>query len=309
MTQFRNITKIIMVISIFVLLNTGIVFVAEAKVNHAEKAYEAGMTAYGNEEYQKAVYAFQNAIKFNEKLYKAHYMLGLALLMNGEPEFAERSLLDTISTFPKEWKAQILLGEYYGTQQNYDLAIAYYQTALENKTMPKADKATYQEKLDALIKEKDELWHVSEEEKDKILKRVVLSSDIKTWRPVVIEKYGNDLHLSYLPKEEELEGGKWKTMLDIKCQTPGLGGFSEINQDTADYFRKQGAQLTTIEQLPEARVFETKLSKKPNVHIIGRLFKTAAGFCTAQVMRQKSKFKEKEFDEWVNRIRMIDIKK
>ncbi len=278
------------------------------KVNHAQNAYEAGMQAYENEDYQKAIYAFQNSIGYNKKMYKSYYMLGFSLFMNNEPQAAEESLMNTIEKFPKEWKAQALLAEYYAGQKNYDLATVYYQKTIDAANISAGDKANYQEKLDALINERKEQWRVPEEEKDRIIKQFKVQLDMKKWRAAVVEKQGNDIHLSFIPKEEDYADNAWNMMYDISCQTPQLGGFTELNQNMADQLRKQGATMDTIEQAGESRIFETKLPQKPVIYVIGRLFRSPLGFCTAQIMKKKRRFKDDEAAEWVDKLKLISIK-
>ncbi len=277
------------------------------QVNHAQNAYEAGLKAYENEDYQNAVYAFQNSIGYNKKMYKSYYMLGFALFMNNESDAAEESLLNTIDKFPKEWKAQALLAEYYAGKKNYELATLYYQKTIDSPTIKGSEKSAYQEKLNALIKEREEQWRVPEEEKDKIIKQFKTQLDMKKWRAVVIEKRNSNVHVSFIPKEEDFENNAWQTMLDINCQTPALGGFSEINQNMADQLRKQGASMDTIEQGDDTRVFETKLPEKPPVYILGRIFKTSIGYCTAQIMRKKKRFKDDEARELVDKMKLISV--
>ena len=48
-------------------------------------------------------------------------MLGLALFMGNDVPNAVRILKKASADFPKEWKAQALLGEYYAGQKQYDL--------------------------------------------------------------------------------------------------------------------------------------------------------------------------------------------
>ncbi len=280
---------------------------AKGKLNHAENAYNAGMAAYNNEEFQKAVYAFQNSIGYDKKLYKSYYMLGMALFMNNESQAAEDSLLSTINSFPKEWKAQALLAEYYAGQKNYELAEIYYQKTIDSPTISTREKRLYQEKMDTLLAERAELWRVPENEKEKILNQFKIPIDMKEWRVVTVEKQGNKIHLAYLPKDEDLIGNKWKTMIDVACEPAKLGGFAQVNQSLADQFYKQGATMDTLEQAGESRVFETKIVGKPTIYILGRLFKSSIGYCTTKVIKQKNRFKEKEVSEWVDKLKLITI--
>lgn len=272
---------------------------------HAEKAFDAGMNAYNSEDYQKAVYAFQNSVKYDEKLYKSHYMLGLSLFMNNEAEIAEDYLIRMIDEFPKEWKLQILLAEYYAGQKKYETAISYYEKALTVKKMSKNDKRKYQEKLDALIAERSALWQVTEEEKETILKQVSFL-DKSAWRAITVEKKGSEFHLVYLPKEEDID--KWKNMLDISCSPIGLGGFQEINQKTADKFKELGAMLDTVESDGQMRIFETRVVGKDKYYVLGRIFKSRASFCVAQI-KKKNKLKTKDIEEWTSKLKTISIDK
>ena len=274
------------------------------RVNHAEKAYEAGVMAYNQGEYQKAVYAFQNSIGYNDRLYKSHYMLGLALFMNNEPHIAESVLMQAIEEFPKEWKAQAILAEYYAGQKKYESAINYYQNVLDVKGLPRKEKKEYQTKLEEITAERAEQWRVSEEEKDKILSQIKLPIDMKSWRPALVEKRNTDLHVAYLPKDEDLTNNRWRTMIDVLCKAPNFGGFQQINQETADQYRELGGEMNTLEQIGDSRIFETRLSNK--TYIVGRLYKSSIGYCLVQVMK-KSRFKTKETDDWVNKLKTVLI--
>lgn len=273
------------------------------KVDHAEKAFNAGMKAYNNEDYQNAVYAFQNSLKYDEKLYKSHYMLGLSLFMNNEAEIAENYLIKMIDEFPKEWKLQILLAEYYAGQKKYETSIAYYEKALDVKKMSKNEKRKYQEKLDALILERSALWQVTEEEKENILKQISFMEKT-SWRPITVEKKGSELHLVYLPKEEDVN--KWKSMIDIHCSPVGLGGFQEVNQKTADKFRELGAILDTVEADGQMRIFETRVSGKDKYYVLGRIFKSKTAFCVAQI-KKKGKLKPKDIEEWTAKLKSVSV--
>ncbi len=303
----KSVLFVFLIIFTFVCASGEAMAAKKKKVNHAQLAFEAGMTAYQNEDYQNAIYAFQNSIGYNKKMYKSYYMLGFSLFMNNEPQAAEESLINTIEKFPHEWKAQALLAEYYAGQKNYELATVYYQKTINAKNILPYERESYEEKLAALQKERADQWRVPEEEKDRLIKRFKMQLDMKKWRAATIEKKGTDIHIAYVLKDEDVVDNAWSNMVDIVCITPKLGGFAELNQNTADQYRKQGATMDTIDQTGESRVYETRIPGKQPVYIIGRIFKSNAGYCTVQVMRKKKRFKDFEQSEWIDKIKLITV--
>lgn len=276
------------------------------EVNHAENAYNAGMVAYEKQDFQNAVYAFQNSIDYNSKLYKSHYMLGLALIMNNEPESAVYVLRKAVNDFPHEWQAQALLGEYYAGIGDYENGISFYQKALESKKMNKADREKWQEKLAAVEKEQTAKWRVSEEMKAEILKAIDTKLDAN-WRPRVIEKQGQNLHMVYALRDDDYQAGKWKNIIDLKCYTDKKEfGYAYANERVVADFRLKGAELDTVEQDDDVRFFETQIDDKKRLYIVGRIFPSPLGYCLAQV-QSHSKMKEEEMREWVEVLRNFKL--
>lgn len=295
----------ILIICSLLLISQGVV-ATEKKVNHAENAYEAGMVAYNNKDYQNAIYAFQNSLDYNSKLYKSHYMLGLALFMNNDVSNAVRILKKASADFPKEWKAQALLGEYYAGQQQYDLGISYYKQALESRLLKKDDREIYQTKLDKLKKEQADKWRVSETEKTNILNTIKFNLD-RNWRASVIEKRDNGLHMVYASRDDDYQNDVWRTVVDLMCYTQTKGmPFNQFNEITAQKYREMGGEMDTLEQDLNSRLFETRTDDKPRLYIIGRIFHSPRGYCLAQI-KSKSKIKEKELDKWIDIVKGIQV--
>ena len=100
-----------------------------ANTNEGENAYQAGINAYNRDEYQNAVYAFENSIAYDPTLYKSYCMLGLSYILNDEPEKGIETYQQAIKKFPDEWNAYILAAEFYETQGNNSEALSYYLQA------------------------------------------------------------------------------------------------------------------------------------------------------------------------------------
>lgn len=276
---------------------------------NAEKAYKAAMKAYEAQEYQKAIYAFQNSIRYDPLYYKSYYMLGLTYILNDEPEQGEETLLSAIREFPLKWNAYILLAEYYATHDQYDSSIRYYQQALDLTSMPRKEKRTYQAKMNQVIKQRRSTWSVSEAGKKEILSSLNVPLDFTQWRAALIEKRKTDFHIAYSLKEEDYKANKWKKSLDITCSEVSNQkntGFSSVNEWLASYYRKLDADLDTIEETENSRIFETFV-RKPSLFIVGRIFPTKTGFCIAQYL-QKSRMKENERQDSITLLKKINIK-
>ena len=275
-------------------------------VNHAENAYEAGMKAYEKQEFQNAVYAFQNSIDYNSKLYKSHYMLGMALIMNNETQSAVRVLKNAVNDFPNEWQAQALLGEYYAGIRDYENSLSYYRRALEAKKIKGADKETVQKKITEIERKQEAEWRVSEEMKSKVLKAVDTKLET-SWRPRAIEKRGKDLHVVFASRDDDYQSGKWKNIIDLKCYTDKKDfGYAYANERVVADFRAKDAELDTLEQDEENRYFETQVNDKQKEYIVGRIFPSAMGYCLAQV-RSHTKMKEADLREWVEVLRNFKV--
>ena len=283
-------------------------FSAEEKVNHAENAYDAGMVAYNNKDYQNAIYAFQNSIDYNSKLYKSHYMLGLALFMGNDVPNAVRILKKASADFPKEWKAQALLGEYYAGQKQYDLGISYYKQALESRKLKKDEREIYQTKLEKLKKEQADKWRVSETEKTNILNSVKFNLD-RNWRAAAIERRGDNLHMVYASRDDDYQNDNWKTIVDLMCYSATKDmPFNQFNEITAQEYRELGGEMDTLEQDLNTRIFETRTDGSPRLYIVGRIFHSPQGYCVAQV-KSKSKIREKELNKWIDIVKGIQVNK
>lgn len=275
-------------------------------VNHAENAYEAGMMAYEKQDFQNAVYAFQNSIDYNAKLYKSHYMLGMALIMNNEPESAVRVLKKAANDFPSEWRAQALLGEYYAGTQDYEESLSYYRRALESKKIKGTDKETVQKKLTEIERKQKGEWRVSESMKSKVLKAVVTKLEVN-WRPRVVEKRGKTLHVVFASRDDDYQAGKWKSIIDLKCYPDKKDfGYAYANERVVADFRTKNAELDTLEQNEDSRYFETQINDKPKEYIVGRIFPSAMGYCLVQ-MKSHSKMKEADLKKWIDALRSFKV--
>lgn len=298
-------TCIVLILSLFFV--SGSVEAARQKtINHAENAYNAGITAYEKKEFQNAVYAFQNSIDYNPKLYKSHTMLAMALIMNNETESAVQVLKRTIDSFPNEWEAQALLGEYYAGVRDYEKSIDYYKRALEVKKLKNEDKEAIQKKLTAVEGDLAAEWRVSEDMKVKIIKAVDTKLE-SSWRPRVIEKRGKNLHMVFVPRDEDYPDGKWNNIIDLKCYTDKKDlSFSYINERIVADYRAQGVELDTLEQDDDNRYFETHIDTKPRLNIVGRIFPSPLGYCLSEV-QSHSRMKEEDVKEWMEVLRNFTV--
>ncbi len=290
-----------------ILVFSFICFAFPAKAQEDIDAFNAGMRAYKAQEYQNAVYAFENAIHFNPKNYQAYCMLGVSYILNDEPKKAEKTYLQAITDFPREWKAYILLAEFYETQTDYDKALTYYQTGMD--LMPAKQQKTYQKKLDEVKSALKDDWTVSEAEKERIISNIIMPLDSEIWRAALVEKKESATHVVYGLKSENYKAKKWSIALDLTCTKTSkqdIRSFNRINEWLASSYRKSGADMDTLERSSTSRLYETNIYKE-NKKIIGYIFPVRKGFCIAQFMYKK-KLPATELSKWQNIVKKIVVK-
>lgn len=275
-----------------------------------EKAYEAAMKAYNAKEYQNAVYAFENSITFNPHLYKSYCMLGLAYLLNDEPLKAENVYLKAIEEFPLEWKAYVLLADFYATQEKYQQSVSYYQQALSLSSFPAKEKRKYQDILDGVEAKRREKWAVSETERENILMAVDTPLDMSKFRASIVERQENgSMHIVYSLKSDDYRANKWKQVLDLTCTEPLMGNsntFEELNEYISASYRKIDADIDTIERGDVTRLFEAYI-RKPKTEIIGYIYPVRDRFCVAQFM-MRPQMTSKDREDWKLGVRSINIR-
>ena len=294
---------------LFVILFSCILFSAPSFAeDESISAHKAGMNAFNRREYQNAVYAFQNAIHLDPKLYKAHCMLGLSHILNDEPQKGEEIYLSAIKQFPDEWNAYILLAEFYETQESYSKALSYYNQALD--LLPAKQKKTYQIKISKLKEQQKNNWSVNEQEKEEIITNIIPPLNMDNWRVALVEKKATAIHVVYGLKSENYRAGKWKQILDLTCtytDTKDTAQFNKINEWLASQYRRSDADMDTISKTNNSRIYETILHDK-KIHIIGYIFPAASGFCIAQFM-QKTKMTDAIKTNLVKDIKKINVRK
>lgn len=269
----------------------------------AEEAYQAGMHAYNNEEYQNAVYAFEHSISYDPALYKSYCMLGLSYIFNNETEKGLYTYLKAIKKFPDEWNAYILIAEFYEAQGKSDEALAYYLKA-ENLLPPNKQKK-YQSKIQKLREIQKNSWIVSETERENILSNILSPFSKNDWVASVVEKKEAGIHIIYSLKKENYQKNNWSKILDLTCtytkkQTESY--FNKLNENIALHYRKNNGIMNTIEKTKTSRLYETVLHKN-NTNIIGYIFPVNQGFCISQFMYKKLNDEEKtEVTDYIKKI-------
>ena len=276
-------------------------------LNEGEAAYNAGMKAYNNKEFQKAVFAFENSLTYDPSLYKSYCMLGLSYILNDEPIKGVNMYREAIQKFPSEWNAYILLAEYYETQQNHSEALSYYSQAID--ILPKKEAKKYDKKINELKEKQKDEWAVTEREKEKILSNILTPLDMEKWRVALVEKKESAIHVVYGLKSENYKSGKWSQILDLTCtytQKQDNNHFDQINEWMASSYRRNNADMDTIFKTDISRLYEVNLHEK-KVQIIGHIFPAPQGFCIAQFNYKKLPTKEK--DNWVDTLKKINVRK
>lgn len=276
--------------------------------DEGQNAHQAGMNAYKRQEYQNAVYAFENAIYFDPKLYKSYCMLGLSYILNDEPSKGEETYLKAIKLFPDEWNAYILLAEFYETQESYSKALSYYNQALD--LLPSKQAKTYQTKIKKLKERQKDNWAVSEQEKEDIIANIDVPLNKSSWRVALVEKKKTATHIVYALKKENYRSGKWSRILDMTCtytNSKEAHEFNQINEWLASQYRRSDADMDTITKTNNSRIYETTLHSK-GTHIIGYIFPAASGFCIAQIM-QKKPFTENDKTNIIKDLKKINVRK
>ena len=271
-----------------------------------ENAYNAGMRAYKKQEYQNAIYAFENSIAYDPTLYKSYCLLGLSYILNDEPKKGVDAYLNAIQKFPTEWNAYILLAEFYEAQNNYSEALSYYLQA-EN-ILPKNEVKKYQSKINTLKEKQKAEWAVSESEKETILSNVFTPLDQNIWRVALVEKKESAIHIVYGLKSENYRSGKWSKILDLSCtytSKQDAQNFSKINEWLAVNYRKDNADMDTIEKTERSRLYEVNLHDK-KLEVLGYIFPVSKGFCIAQFNYKTLSSSEKE--TWKENIKKINVR-
>ena len=275
--------------------------------NEGEAAYNAGMKAYNNKEYQKAVFAFENSLTYDPSLYKSYCMLGLSYILNDEPTKGVNMYREAIQKFPSEWNAYILLAEYYETQKNHSEALSYYLQASD--ILPPKEAKKYEKKINELKEKQQDEWAVTEREKEKILSNILTPLDMEKWRVALVEKKESAIHVVYGLKSENYRSGKWSQILDLTCtytQKQDNTHFNKINEWMASNYRRNNADMDTIFKTDISRLYEVNLHEK-KLQIIGHIFPAPQGFCIAQFNYKKLPSKEK--DSWIDILKKINVRK
>lgn len=271
-------------------------------------AYNAGMNAYKRQEYQNAVYAFEHAVNLDEKLYNAWCMLGLSYILNDEPQKGEKTYLKAIDSFPNEWKAHSLLAEFYESQNNHEKALIHYRKSSE--LMPEKEAKKNQDKISSIQKKQSKSWSVSETEKEAILSNIMIPFDKNVWRPALVEKKENALHVVYALKNEDFRSGKWSRIVDMTCTYTSKQDsehFNKINEWMASTYNKSEADMDTIEKTSTSRLYESIIHSK-KLNILGYITPAKNGFCIYQFMYKK-KISAKEKNKWMQNLKKITVRK
>jgi tetratricopeptide (TPR) repeat protein len=107
----------------------------------ARSLMEQGKTHYRNDEDDKAVEAFKQAIAMDPDLAEAHFRLGLAYEALNKEEDAENEYKKAVEAYkkflndnPKDAEAHYLFGQTYASLQQYSDAIREYRQAAKLKT-------------------------------------------------------------------------------------------------------------------------------------------------------------------------------
>ena len=275
-------------------------------LDEGEAAYNAGMRAYNRQEFQNAVFAFENSISYDPSLYKSYCMLAMSYILNDEPARGVKTYREAIQKFPTEWNAYILLAEYYETQQNHSEALSYYLQASDVLHPKEAKK--YIKKINDLKEKQKEEWTVSESEKEKIISNILTPLDLSKWRVALVEKKETAVHVVYALKSENYKAGKWSQILDITCTympKQDKAHFDQINEWMATNYRRNNADMDTIVRTDISRLYEVNMHEK-KTQIIGHIFPAPKGFCIAQFNYKKLSAKEKE--NWIDDIRKINVR-
>ncbi|MBO7245068.1 MAG: hypothetical protein J6V53_07325 [Alphaproteobacteria bacterium] len=275
-------------------------------LNEAEAAYNAGMKAYHRNEFQNAVYAFENSLGYDTSLYKSYCMLGLSYILNDEPVKGVQTYQEAIKKFPNEWNAYILLAEYYETQKKNSEALSYYLQASD--LLPKKDRKKYDTKIKELREKQKEEWSVSETEKEKILSNIFTPLDMGKWRVSLVEQKESAIHIVYALKSENYKAGKWSQILDLTCtytDKQDKNSFNQINEWMATNYKHSNADMDTVTKTDTSRLYEVNMHEQKN-QILGYIFPAPKGFCIAQFNYKKITPKERA--QWLDNITKISVR-
>ncbi len=278
------------------------VWAAEHATN-AQEAFDAGNVAYQQQEYQKAIYAFQHATQYDPEYYEAYCLLGLMYLLNDEVSRGLNMLTYATQTFPKQGYAFGLLGDYYQTQKNTEKALEFYQKAVDLK-LPRAEKKTYTERLKNLQSAKEEALNLKTAAASDIISTVQLD-DTDDWSVAYATNEPDYWEITYQYKDEDILKDDWTQKTTLKCIRNKIGTkpFKVLFSDITDEFIARGIALANAESSFRSGSFTT--SQGDNRSIV-YAFVNGRNLCLAE-RTKNSRWLQQEPTIWLNQLRQIKI--
>lgn len=104
---------------------------AEKLLTGADKSFLDGNKLYGEEKYEEATHAYQEAIKLNPNQWAYYLNLGLTCKKLGKKEEALAAFQKAVELNPESYSSQKELGEALAKAENYEEAKTHYLKATE----------------------------------------------------------------------------------------------------------------------------------------------------------------------------------
>lgn len=105
--------------------------IVREQLSEADSQFVKGNEAYENENYEKAIQAFQDAIDLNDSMWAYHFNLGLAYKKAGHTERALEAFRRAVDLNPESYSCNKEMGEALAKKNQHEEAAPYYQKAVE----------------------------------------------------------------------------------------------------------------------------------------------------------------------------------
>lgn len=204
-------------------------------------AYDQGMKAYNEKNYESAIVLFNNALTYKPDSYSTLCLLGTSYAYNKDDRMAERTFQDAIRLYPDDWNAYILYADLKRSQHDYPAAIDFYETAITLGSMGGKEKAYYKKLLKEIAIEEASYdaknsyaSEISKEElkdnvnaKKKLLEKqdqpaakqvgdVILALDLKKWEKALEQNDEKSKLTEYGIKGEDVKNFKWSQLVIVQ---------------------------------------------------------------------------------------------
>lgn len=250
-------------------------------------AYDQGVKAYNEKNYESAIVYFNNALSYKPESYSTLCLLGTSYAYNKDDKMAERTFQDAIRLFPDDWNAYILYADLKRSQHDYPAAIDFYETAITLGSMGGKEKAYYKKLLKEIAIEEaaydaknsfasdmsEDSFKANVEAKKKLLEKqdktidnqtgdVVLALDLKKWEKAIEQKDDKSKLVEYGIKGEDVKNFKWTQLVIVQYFV-----LSDNFKTTLDEYYKNHIGSVEAVAKNSNKTFEKKIIHQKNNEI------------------------------------------